>query len=154
MSGLSIFLAPIAAILAADYWVVKNKHIDVPGLYRRRGRYRYNVAGINWRAAASFLVSLTPNLPGLANAVNPKIKLNSGIQHIYDMNYLWGFASAFVIYSALSKVFPATETLLDATIYEDDDIYDGVEVANDCIQDSYEEKGVLEESASAKSKSI
>lgn len=79
MSGLSIFLAPIAAILSADYWVVKKKHIDVPGLYRRQGRYRYNTAGTNWRAATAFIISLTPNLPGLAAAVNPKIKLQAGI---------------------------------------------------------------------------
>lgn len=154
MSGLSIFLAPISAILAADYWVVKQKNIDVPGLYRRHGRYRYNAVGTNWRAAVSFLVSLTPNIPGLANAVNPKVKLNSGIQHIYDINYLWGFTSAFVLYYALSKFFPATETLLDACIYEDNEMVDGVEVVNDGVQHSYETKAALEESASTKSKSL
>lgn len=63
MTALAIFLAPIAAILACDYWVVKKKHIDVPGLYRQHGRYEYQ-HGINWRAAVAFLLSVTPNLPG------------------------------------------------------------------------------------------
>lgn len=125
MSGLSIFLAPISAILAADYWIVKKKHIDVPGLYRRRGRYRYNTIGTNWRAAIAFIVSLTPNLPGLAAAVNPKIKLQAGIQHIYDMNYLWGLSSAFVLYCLLSKFFPAEETSLEASIWDDVQIQEG-----------------------------
>lgn len=129
MSGLSIFLAPIAAILAADYWIVKSRHIDVPGLYRRHGRYRYNTAGTNWRAVIAFLVSLTPNLPGLAAAVSDKIVLSQGIQHIYDMNYLWGFTSAFVLYTALSKALPAEETLIEACIY--DDVQDGVEVQSE-----------------------
>jgi NCS1 family nucleobase:cation symporter-1 len=133
MSGLSIFLAPIAAILAGDYWIVKKKNIDVPGLYRRHGRYRYNSAGTNWRAAVSFLISVTPNTPGLAKAVNPDIALPVGIQHMYDMNYVWGFTSAFVLYCALSKLFPAVETLIDACIYDDADVevYEGVEVVNE-----------------------
>jgi NCS1 family nucleobase:cation symporter-1 len=65
MAGLGIFLAPIAAILGADYWITHQKHLDVPGLYRARGRYRYNKYGTNWRAAVAFLVSVVPNLPGM-----------------------------------------------------------------------------------------
>lgn len=65
MAGLGTFLAPIAAILAADFWIVKNRAIDVPALYRSRGRYRYNEVGINWCVAITFFISLVPNLPGL-----------------------------------------------------------------------------------------
>jgi NCS1 family nucleobase:cation symporter-1 len=65
MSGLGIFLAPIAAVLGADYWIVKSRAIDVPALYRSTGRYRYNVAGINWRAAVAFVISIVPNIPGM-----------------------------------------------------------------------------------------
>jgi nucleobase:cation symporter-1, NCS1 family len=93
----------------------------------------------------SFLFSVTPNNPGLASAVSPKIKLSAGIQHIYDMNYLWGFTSKF---------FPVTATILDGCIYEDSGMYEGVEVVNDGAQHTYETKGTLEESSSAKSKSI
>ncbi|KAF7194099.1 putative permease [Pseudocercospora fuligena] len=67
MTGLAIFLAPISAILACDYWLVKKRHIDVPSLYRRHARYKY-WHGINWRAAVAFLCSVTPNIPGLARA--------------------------------------------------------------------------------------
>jgi nucleobase:cation symporter-1, NCS1 family len=63
MTGLSIFLCPIAAILATDYWLVKKRKIDVPSLYRRHARYRYN-HGANWRAAVAFLISVVPNTPG------------------------------------------------------------------------------------------
>ena len=65
MAGLGIFLAPIAAILGADYWVVHKQHLDVPGLYRPHGRYRYNKYGTNWRAGVAFLVSVVPSLPGM-----------------------------------------------------------------------------------------
>ncbi|KAE9964842.1 hypothetical protein Vi05172_g12357 [Venturia inaequalis] len=134
MSGLAIFLAPIAAMMAADYWIVKKRNFDVPGLYRRHGRYRYK-AGTNWRAVVAFLVSVVPNVPGLAKAVAPNtVSINAGIQHIYDMNYLWGFFSAVIVYTSLSLIFPAPETLLEAPIYEDTEVYDGVEYVNDGVR--------------------
>lgn len=41
------------------------------------------------------------------------------------MNYLYGFASATFTYWALSYLFPAHVSLLDACIYDDPDIIDG-----------------------------
>jgi nucleobase:cation symporter-1, NCS1 family len=123
MSGLGIFLAPIAAILGADYWIVKNKAIDVPSLYRKKARYRYNYLGTNWRAVAAFLVSVCPNIPGMAATVNPALSNSiGGADKMYDIFYLWGYSSAFVVYVVLSKIFPATETLIPATIHEDEQI--------------------------------
>lgn len=134
MSGLGIFLAPIAAILGADYWVVKKRHLDVPSLYRRHGRYRYNTAGTNWRAVIAFLVSVVPNLPGMAAQVQPSlIKSVGGAEYIYDMFYIWGFCSAFATYCTLSYFFPAKETLLEKTIYDDTDVIDGVTYLNDGV---------------------
>jgi len=128
MAGLGTFLAPIAAILAADFWIVKKRAIDVPSLYRSRGIYRYNEAGTNWRALIAFLVSVCPNLPGMAASVNPSLKGSiGGADKIYDFFYLWGFVSAFVVYSVLGTVFPARETLIPKTIHEDVDVISAVE---------------------------
>ena len=41
------------------------------------------------------------------------------------MNYLYGFASATFAYWSLSYVFPAHDSLLDASIYDDPDVIDG-----------------------------
>jgi NCS1 family nucleobase:cation symporter-1 len=117
MSGLGIFLAPIAAIMGADYWIVKRQHVDVPALYKARGRYRYNEAGTNWRAVVAFLISVVPNIPGMAAQVNPSLtKGVGGAEYVYDMFYIWGFTSAFVSYSLLSRFFPEQSTLIEATI--------------------------------------
>jgi len=132
MAALAIFLAPIAAILAADYWVVKKKHIDIPSLYRRHGRYRYQ-AGINWRAAVAFLVSVGPNLPGLARSVNTSLDVGTG-EYIYSFNYIWGFTVAFVLYAGFSYVWPAKETLLAKTIHGDTQVVHGEEVYNDGLE--------------------
>jgi hypothetical protein len=40
------------------------------------------------------------------------------------MNYLYGFASASFAYWALSHSFPAQESLLGASIYDDPDMID------------------------------
>lgn len=118
MAGLAIFLAPISAITATDYWFVKKRHVDVPSLYRKRARYHY-WKGANWRAAVAFLISVCPNVPGLANAVNPDVSIGTGIRHLYNMNYLWGLFSAAIVYWSLSHFFPARETLLQESILDD-----------------------------------
>lgn len=41
------------------------------------------------------------------------------------MNYLYGFASATFTYWGLSYLFPAHDSLLDSSIYEDPDVIDG-----------------------------
>jgi nucleobase:cation symporter-1, NCS1 family len=56
-SGYSIFLAPTAGILCTDYWIVRNRKIDIPALYDPYGRYRYWY-GINWRDMLAFSVLL------------------------------------------------------------------------------------------------
>jgi len=123
MAGLGCFLAPMAAILGAEYWVVARQKVDVPGLYRRNGRYRYNKYGTNWRAAVAFLVSVVPNLPGMAATVNPDIAAHIGdAGKLYAMFYFWGYTSAFVVYSALSYFFPEPSTKVPHTIYDDSDV--------------------------------
>lgn len=132
MAGLGIFLAPIAAILGADYWIVKRTHIDVPALYKARGRYRYNEAGVNWRAVIAFLISVVPNVPGMAAAVNPNLSSSiGGARYIYDMFYIWGFTSAFIAYSVLCHFFPEPKTLLEASVYGEVEFVGSEELGSD-----------------------
>ena len=129
MASLAMFLAPISAIIAADFWVVKKWNVDIPSLYRRQGRYRYH-GGVNWRAAVAFLISIGPNLPGMVNAVTPSITVGT-IVHIYDISFMWGFTSGFVIYCVLNYFWPSTETLIESTIRDETTFTNGVEVYND-----------------------
>jgi NCS1 family nucleobase:cation symporter-1 len=138
MASLAVFLAPISAIIGADFWVVKRQHIDIPSLYRRRGIYRYK-GGVNWRAAVAFFISIIPNLPGMAHAVTPSLSVGT-IDHIYDISFMWGFSSGFVIYCALNYFWPATETLVESTISEETKMVNGVPVYNDGLATPSEEK--------------
>jgi len=76
--------------------------------------------------------------------VNPSLKSKIGdADKLYAMFYIWGFTSAFVIYSVLGKVFPARETLIQATIHEDTDVISSLEYKTSGEKDSTEaaEKG-------------
>ena len=99
-------------------------------------RYRYNIAGTNWRAVVAFLISVCPNIPGMAATVNPDL-LGSigGADKMYDIFYFWGYGSAFLVYVALNHFFPATETLIPATIHEDEQVVEGQVWTNDGLHE-------------------
>jgi NCS1 family nucleobase:cation symporter-1 len=110
MSSLGIFLSPIIAVSIADYWIVKRRRVDVPALYRPKGRYAY-YHGCNWRAVLALLCSIGPAFPSLINNINSNIDIG-GAKYIADLVWYYGFLSAFVVYIALSKIFPAHATLI------------------------------------------
>lgn len=123
MGGYAVFLAPIAGILASDYWLVKKQHIDVPALYNPNGRYRY-WNGINWRALLALLIATSPNLPGLGYSIGmnkegtaSSAHITKGAQHLYTFDWLFGFTTSVVVYTALSLIFPSKPSLIEHTIY-------------------------------------
>ncbi|KAK5137135.1 hypothetical protein LTR08_000640 [Meristemomyces frigidus] len=118
----SVFLAPMAGIIASDYWIIKRRQIDVPALYDPYGRYRY-WNGINWQGALAFLVAVGPNLPGLAESISPgSTHIGQGVINLYTFDWLYGFVASIFVYTTLHLIFPAKESLVSRTI-------DGVELA-------------------------
>ena len=130
MSGYAVFLAPIAGILACDYWLVKKQHIDIPALYNPDGRYRY-WNGINWRALTALVIAVTPNLPGLGYSIalvtdpitgafiSDSVHISSGAKNLYTFDWLFGFTTSIFVYGVLSLVWPAKESLVEHTVYGD-----------------------------------
>lgn len=130
MGGYAVFLAPIAGILASDYWLVKKQNIDVPALYNPDGRYRYWY-GINWRAMVALLIATAPNLPGLGYSIGltthtnadgttyttDTVNISAGAKNLYSFDWLFGFTCSIFIYTVLSLLFPAKETLTPTTVY-------------------------------------
>lgn len=70
MASYSIVLAPIAALLAVDFFIVKRQRLDIYELYRPDGIYRF-AKGWNWRAYVALLCGFAPNLPGMIAACVP-----------------------------------------------------------------------------------
>ncbi|KAH9035685.1 NCS1 nucleoside transporter family [Lactarius hengduanensis] len=116
LSGYTVFIGPITGIMMTDYWLVHRTRVDVPAMYRPHGRYRYTY-GVNWRAATAMLVSVLPAFPGLVHSINASVHVGAGTRP-FDIAYLLGFTLASTVYFALSKMFPANETILDRAIVD------------------------------------
>jgi len=122
MGGYSVFLAPMAGIIAADYWLVKRRNIDVPALYDPYGRYRYWY-GINWQALLAFILSAGPTLPGLALSIGgpEKVHILQGATNLYNFDWVYGFVTSIFVYTVLNWIFPSKAALVPKTI-------DGVDI--------------------------
>ncbi|KAK7757439.1 hypothetical protein SLS62_000454 [Diatrype stigma] len=104
LSGYVIVLAPLLAIMIADYWVVSRERLDVPALYQSKGRYRYT-AGLNWRALATLLIVVPINLPGLMNAINKEIVVGAAYAKFYRASWFTSAFMAATVYVGLSTLF-------------------------------------------------
>jgi NCS1 family nucleobase:cation symporter-1 len=91
--GYSGFLGPIAAVLIADYWLLRGQALVVEDLYRRGGAYEY-ANGFNPRAMAAL---------GAGSAVAVGGLVIPGARWLYDYAWFVGFATAFVVYLALMR---------------------------------------------------
>ncbi|KAF9006929.1 NCS1 nucleoside transporter family [Cyathus striatus] len=118
MSGYTVFLGPFAGIMITDFWLVHKGKVDVPAMYDPYGRYRY-WNGINWRAAVALLVSVPPNLPGLAHSINPNINVGNA-SFLFNISWLFGFFVGGGLYWLLSALYPATETFVEKAILAGD----------------------------------
>ena len=91
--GYSGLLGPIAGIMIADYFLLRQANLDVDSLYCRGGLYEYR-NGVNWIALISLLGGILMALSGL---VVPALR------PLYDYSWFVGFAVAAAVYILLSK---------------------------------------------------
>ncbi|KAG1811758.1 permease for cytosine/purines, uracil, thiamine, allantoin-domain-containing protein [Suillus subaureus] len=118
LSGYTIFIGPFIGIMIVDYWLIHQGKIDVPAMYQVNGRYRYTY-GVNWRALATLVICIAPAMPGLIHSIKPSINVG-GIHNLFAIGWIFGFWSAFVVYYALSTLFPARGTYVEKAVLPDD----------------------------------
>ncbi|CZR63577.1 uncharacterized protein PAC_13474 [Phialocephala subalpina] len=96
----AIFTTLIGGWVMVPWKVIYSakQNIDIPSLCRPRARYWYK-GGWNLRAGVAILGSVGPDMPGMVYAVNSKVNIGGAI-YIYDINFLYGFASAFLVHCA------------------------------------------------------
>lgn len=103
-------LGPVAAILVADYWVVRRTHLEVADLYSATGAYAYR-GGWNWRAVLALAVAALLSVGGSYSSTAadgtrtgpyPDDGLIPFLKPLADYGWAVGFAAAFVLYLALS----------------------------------------------------
>ena len=106
--GYSGGLGSIAGVLIADYWLVRNKRLALPDLYRTKGIYTYS-SGWNWRAVVATLL-------GCALAWGGQILAWFGttVPWLLDLYaYAWfvGFGVAAITHLVLMKALPPSSVV-------------------------------------------
>jgi NCS1 family nucleobase:cation symporter-1 len=91
--GYSGLLGPIAGIMIADYFVLRNCELDVNALYHAEGIYAYT-RGVNWNAIVALAAGIAVALIGL---VVPSLRW------LYDYAWFVGFFVAGILYLSLMK---------------------------------------------------
>jgi NCS1 family nucleobase:cation symporter-1 len=100
--GYSLLLGACGGVLIADYFVIRRCKLDLPGLYRRAGRYWYR-AGFNPMAMVALLVGIIPCLPGFfaATGLLDGIAADSLWRRLYDYAWFVSFGASFIAYVGL-----------------------------------------------------
>ena len=87
-------LGSIAGVLIADYWLIRDKSLNLGDLYREHGEYSYN-GGWNWRAVVATVAGCFFAWIGIfVKSLHP----------LYDYAWFVGFGVAFAVHYVLMKV--------------------------------------------------
>jgi NCS1 family nucleobase:cation symporter-1 len=97
-------LGSIAGVLIADYWIVRNKNLNLGDLYRTKGIYRYT-SGWNWRAILATILGCFFAWIGL---IIPTLRF------LYDYAWFVGFGVSFFTHWVFMKMFPPTELIAES----------------------------------------
>ncbi len=94
--GYSALLGPIGGIVIIDYFIVRRTQLDLEGLYRTDGPYRY-FRGVNLVAILALVLGVLPNLPGFLVAVQG-LKVENFWTHLYQYAWFVGFGISATTY--------------------------------------------------------
>ncbi|KAM6477496.1 permease for cytosine/purines, uracil, thiamine, allantoin-domain-containing protein [Trichoderma sp. SZMC 28011] len=117
LSGFGVFMGPLTGILLADYHVHWRRKLQLNDLYlgNEHSAYWYQ-HGFNWRPFIVFTLCMWPGLPGLVATANDYTdKKYQNWIHIYNISFLLGLTTSFVLFTVVNYIFPvgvpAKETL-------------------------------------------
>ncbi len=106
--GYGALLGPIGGILIADYFVCRQRKLNLPALYDVNGEYRYS-NGFSIVAIIAFLLGALPSLPGFlvqVKRISPA-SVPSFFTSLYGYAWFVGFGIAFAVYLIGRKMSPA-----------------------------------------------
>lgn len=103
----SALLGPIGGILIADYFVCRGCQLNVAGLYKADGEYRF-VNGFSYVALIALVLGALPSLPGFLIQIKvlSATSVPALLADLYHYAWFIGFGLAFAIYVVLRKLIP------------------------------------------------
>jgi NCS1 family nucleobase:cation symporter-1 len=91
LGGYAAVLGPVAGIMICDYYLVRERKLEIDDLYLRGGAYEYR-KGFNWNAITALVAGTAVALVGL---------IVPAVRFLYDYSWFVGFIVAFAVYAVL-----------------------------------------------------
>ncbi|KAJ2895360.1 hypothetical protein MKZ38_006631 [Zalerion maritima] len=113
LSGYSCLMGPLAGVMVTDYYIVKQKKLNIHAMYQDgpEGIYWYS-KGFNIRAFIAFFVGVGPLLPGFAKSIENSLDVG-GAWKIYAFAWLYGFTTTSLVYWVICKwIWPQTVSII------------------------------------------
>lgn len=99
--GVSSLLGSVGGVLIADYFIVRNKQLDLPGLYKQDGPYWYT-GGFNFVAVVALAAGIAPCIPGFLGTTK-LAEVAPMWMELYNYAWFIGFGVSFSVYALLMK---------------------------------------------------
>jgi len=102
LGGYSALLGAVGGVLIADYFLLRNKKLDLPSMYKGQGGSYWYKSGWNPAAFIALAAGIVPNIPGFLGTVKwatvPEIWTE-----LYAYAWFVGFGLSFAVYALLTK---------------------------------------------------
>lgn len=102
--GYSSLLGPVGGIMIVDYYIIRNKNLDLNALYTEGGIYSYK-NGFNTYAISALLIGIFPNVFGFLKAINA-VSVHTfpdWLTQLYSYAWFVGFGVSGLVYWLLMK---------------------------------------------------
>ncbi|RDW65142.1 uracil permease-4 [Coleophoma crateriformis] len=106
ISSFSVFLAPMMGVMACDFYILRNRKIQLSHLYRTKDTVYWYWHGFNWRAIIAWVCGWAPTIGGMIEVVNAPPDPNRTLYELFYLAFFLGFFLSFVIFYAASSIFP------------------------------------------------
>ncbi len=101
--GYGALLGPVAGIMIADYFLIRNRVLRPDALFLRGRQYEYT-GGVNLVAVVALVAGILPNLPGFLGALGA-IDAPGWATAVYQWAWFAGFAISAVVYLIGMRIF-------------------------------------------------
>jgi NCS1 family nucleobase:cation symporter-1 len=109
LSGYGGFLGAVGGIMIADYWLLRNRHLNLAELYKPNGVYNYrNRLGVNPLAIIALLIGILPPFIGWLHQIKFITIVNyaqSPLDWLQTGSWFWSFFTALISYYVLMALF-------------------------------------------------